>query len=83
MKRKRALVAAEKLEKAKKNPKDLFINQTDKYSAFDENGIPTLDKEGKELSKVHHIHLYYQGASKKVKKEWDTQKANYEKYLES
>lgn len=74
MKRKRALVAAEKLEKAKKNPKDLFINQTDKYSAFDENGIPTLDKEGKELSK---------GASKKVKKEWDTQKANYEKYLES
>lgn len=27
----------------KVNPKDMFKNQLDKYSDFDENGIPNLD----------------------------------------
>lgn len=44
------------------DPKTLFINQTDKYSAFNENGIPTLDKDGKELSK---------SLAKKLQKEWE------------
>ena len=34
------------------NPNDLFKEQTDKYSAFDEKGIPTHDNENKEISKV-------------------------------
>lgn len=74
MKKKRAAAAAEKAEKMKVRPQDLFLSQSEKFSAFDENGIPTLDKEGKELSK---------GASKKIKKEWDAQKSNYDKYLAS
>lgn len=74
MKKKRALAAAEKAEKMKVPPQELFLSQLDKYSAFDENGLPTLDKEGKELSK---------GGAKKVKKEWDAQKTNYDKYLAS
>lgn len=74
MKKKRAAAAAEKAAKMKIPPQELFKAMTDKYSAFDENGLPTKDQEGKELSK---------GAAKKVKKEWDTQKNNYEKYLAS
>ena len=34
------------------NPKEMFINLKDKYSKFDENGIPIADSEGKEISKV-------------------------------
>jgi len=41
----------EKLEKGKVKPEDLFRSETDKYSAFDEKGIATLDKEGNPLSK--------------------------------
>jgi cysteinyl-tRNA synthetase len=36
----------------KVKPSDLFKGSADKYSEFDENGIPTKDVEGKELSKV-------------------------------
>lgn len=35
------------------NPKEMFISQTDKYSEFNENGVPIKDKDGKELSKVN------------------------------
>lgn len=35
------------------HPKDLFKGETDKYSQFDEDGIPTHDKDGKEISKVY------------------------------
>lgn len=56
------------------NPKQLFIHQTDKYSVFNENGIPTLDKDGKELSK---------SLAKKLQKEWEKQNENYQKYLKS
>lgn len=48
----------EKEAKMKVDPKQLFIHQTDKYSAFNENGVPTLDKDGKELSKVFIFILY-------------------------
>ncbi len=30
----------------------MFLSQTDKYSKFNEDGIPILDKDGNELSKV-------------------------------
>jgi cysteinyl-tRNA synthetase len=33
------------------NPFDMFKSQTDKYSAFDETGLPTHDHKGKEISK--------------------------------
>lgn len=30
----------------------MYKHETDKYSQFDEDGIPTHDKDGKEISKV-------------------------------
>lgn len=42
---------AEKEAKMKISPKELFSTQTDKYSEFNEDGFPTKDKEGKELTK--------------------------------
>lgn len=55
------------------NPKEMFISQTDKYSEFNENGVPIKDKDGKELSK---------NQVKKVQKEWEKQNELYQKYLE-
>ena len=40
-----------KREKAKMPPQELFLRDTDKYSKFDVQGIPTHDKEGKEISR--------------------------------
>ena len=51
------------------SPQEMFLSQTDLYSAFDTDGVPTHDKEGKELSK---------SAYKKLKKEWEKQKKLYE-----
>lgn len=64
----------EREEQRKINPKDMFKNQTDKYSAFDEEGLPTLDNEGKEISK---------GMQKKLKKLQQQQEAKYSEYLKS
>ena len=61
----------ELLEKAKILPQEMFRTQTDLYSAFDENGIPTHDKAGEPVSK---------NVSKKLQKEWSKQKELYEKY---
>jgi len=30
----------------------MYKNEADKYSQFDEDGIPTHDQDGKEISKV-------------------------------
>ena len=46
-----ATLAAAKEALKKIPPSELFRRETDKYSAFDERGIPTHDVEGKELSK--------------------------------
>ena len=54
------------------NPKEMYTAQTDKYSQFDEEGVPTHDHEGKPLSK---------SSQKNLKKLWDKQKELYEKYL--
>ena len=43
----------------------MFKIQTDKFSKFNDDGLPTHDAEGKELSK---------GAVKKLQKEADKQK---------
>lgn len=64
----------EKLEQMKINPLDMFKSQTDKYSAFDETGMPTLDHEGKEVSK---------GQQKKLKKLQQQQETKYAEYLKS
>ena len=52
----------------------LSTGETDKYSAFDDRGLPTLDKEGKEVSK---------GQLKKLEKLWQAQEKTYKAYLES
>lgn len=41
---------AAKLAKAQVPPSEMFKNETDKYSAFDEQGIPTHDKDGEPIS---------------------------------
>ncbi len=51
------------------DPRDMFKSQTNMYSKFDEDGVPTHDAEGKELSK---------SGIKKLKKEWEKQKQLFE-----
>ena len=49
----------------------MFIHQTDKYSKFDDRGVPTHDIEGKVLSKLE---------IKKLNKIYEEQKKPYESY---
>lgn len=58
--------AEEQAARAKIRPQDLFKDE--RFSAWDENGIPTLDAEGVEVSK---------SARKKLQKQWDAQKKIY------
>lgn len=60
----------EKLEKAKLSPLEMFKN--DKFSEWDENGLPVKDKEGVEVTK---------SARKKLQKLWDQQKKLHDEYL--
>jgi cysteinyl-tRNA synthetase len=57
-------------EQAKINPRDMF--RTEEYSAWDEDGLPTKDKEGADVAK---------GKTKKLRKEWEKQKKLYEEHL--
>ena len=50
-------------------PEDMFKSQTDLYSQFDADGIPTHDAAGEKISKSGY---------KKLKKDWEKQKALYE-----
>ncbi|CAI2184081.1 12839_t:CDS:10 [Funneliformis geosporum] len=66
-----------RLEKGKLAAEDMFkdVNGEDgenAYSAFDEQGIPTLDGQGQELPK---------NRIKKFKKEWEAQKKLHTEYL--
>ena len=45
------LEALAKEEAKKLPPTEMFKKETDKYSAFDDKGMPTHDHEGKEISK--------------------------------
>ena len=51
-KAKAAAEAAEALEAAKIPPGEMFRKETDKYSAWDDKGVPTLLADGKEVPKV-------------------------------
>lgn len=72
--KKQAAAAANAAKEAQKkiDPKKMFLNETDKYSAFDENGLPTHDKDGKEISK---------GQTKKLQKLQQQQETRYKEYL--
>ncbi|XP_065574107.1 cysteine--tRNA ligase, cytoplasmic-like isoform X2 [Artemia franciscana] len=75
--RKKAEAAAKEAEKAALQaipPGDLFRKETDKYSQFDDKGLPTHDAEGKEISK---------GLKKKLLKKYESQAKVYQDYLQS
>lgn len=74
LKRQQELEQERREKEAKKSipPNQLFIKETDKYSKFDEKGIPTMDAEGKEISK---------SSRKKLEKAYEVQVKNYEEYL--
>ena len=63
---------AEKEERSKIPPNQMFLAETNLYSAFDELGMPTKDSSGEPLSK---------GTLKKLSKEYSKQKELYEKYI--
>uniref|UniRef100_A0A803TI90 Cysteine--tRNA ligase, cytoplasmic n=1 Tax=Anolis carolinensis TaxID=28377 RepID=A0A803TI90_ANOCA len=71
--RKKQEQEAAKLAKMKIPPGEMFKSEHDKYSKFDENGFPTHDTEGKELSK---------GQMKKLKKQYEAQEKLYKEYLQ-
>ncbi|KAG5450199.1 Cysteine--tRNA ligase, cytoplasmic [Clonorchis sinensis] len=56
------------------HPSEFFRNQVDKYSAFDDKGIPTHDLNGNELSKSQ---------LKKLKKVYDAQVKRHEAFVKS
>ncbi|XP_008556056.1 cysteine--tRNA ligase, cytoplasmic [Microplitis demolitor] len=66
--------ALEREESKKISPKEMFRSQTDKYSKFDDSGLPTHDNLGKELSK---------GQIKKLQKLQLAQEKKYNEYLSS
>lgn len=60
----------ERKKQAEILPSEMFKDET-KYSEYDENGIPTKDNEGKEISK---------SLKKKLQKQYEQQKKLYEEY---
>ncbi|KAK7590199.1 hypothetical protein V9T40_001812 [Parthenolecanium corni] len=73
-KEKRLAQLAEKEAQRKIPPTEMFKKETDKYSKFDDKGLPTHDTEGKELSK---------GLVKKLQKLQLQQEKKYTEYLNS
>lgn len=71
--RRRQEQEAAKLAKMKIPPSEMFLSESDKYSRFDESGLPTHDTEGKELSK---------GQAKKLRKLFEAQEKLYTEYLQ-
>ncbi|GAA94252.1 uncharacterized protein L969DRAFT_97424 [Mixia osmundae IAM 14324] len=61
----------EKLERGRIPPEQLYRSQTDLYSEFDSDGIPTQDAAGEPLSK---------GQLKKLKKGQETQRALHQDF---
>ncbi|CCH58369.1 hypothetical protein TBLA_0A05760 [Henningerozyma blattae CBS 6284] len=57
-------------EKAKISPKDMF-KTNENFSAWDEDGLPTKDKDGNDVTK---------SMLKKLKKQWEAQRKLYEEY---
>lgn len=70
-----AAAKAEALEAQKRIPPwELFRSETDKYSQFDEKGMPTLTKDGEEIPKAQQ---------KKLQKLYQAQEKKYNEYLKS
>lgn len=67
-----AAAAAAKAALRKIPPSEMFRMETEKYSLFDENGLPTHDQSGKEISK---------GQLKKLQKLQQAQEKKYNEYL--
>ncbi|ODQ54152.1 cysteinyl-tRNA synthetase [Saitoella complicata NRRL Y-17804] len=70
MKREAERKRLEKLEKGRTRPEEMF--KTKEYSAWDEQGLPTLDAEGQEIAK---------SKKKKLTKEFEQQKKLHEEFL--
>ena len=51
------------------SPQEMFRNQPELYSQFDEDGIPTHDAAGEKISK---------SGCKKLRKDWEKQKKLFE-----
>ncbi|XP_046665768.1 cysteine--tRNA ligase, cytoplasmic isoform X3 [Homalodisca vitripennis] len=68
--KRKEMEAAQALREAQKRvpPQEMFKSETEKYSLFDDKGIPTHDREGKELSK---------GQIKKLQKLWQAQEKKF------
>ncbi|XP_047372748.1 cysteine--tRNA ligase, cytoplasmic isoform X1 [Sciurus carolinensis] len=64
---------AAKLARMKIPPSEMFLSESDKYSKFDENGLPTHDAEGQELSK---------GLAKRLRKLYEAQEKLHQEYLQ-
>ncbi|CAG9090789.1 unnamed protein product [Plutella xylostella] len=75
-KKKQELLEAQKAKEELKKipPNEMFRKETDKYSKFDDKGLPTHDHEGKEISK---------GLVKKLQKLQLAQEKKYNEYLAS
>ena len=69
---KREAEAAAKAEKGRLNPKEMF--RSPEFSAWDDDGLPTKDKEGEEITKSRR---------KKLQKDWERQKKLHEAWTET
>lgn len=69
---KREAEAAAKAEKGRLNPREMF--RSPEYSAWDDDGLPTKDKEGEEITKSRR---------KKLEKDWERQKKLHEAWTET
>lgn len=67
-------VEAEREAQRRVAPHQMFRGDTDKYSQWDDKGMPTHDKEGKEVSK---------GQLKKLQKLYQAQEKKYNDFLAS
>ncbi|KPM06744.1 cysteine-tRNA ligase, cytoplasmic-like protein [Sarcoptes scabiei] len=64
--------SSKQIESPPIDPKEMFRAETDKYSRFDSQGIPTHDQNGEELTK---------SAIKKLLKRYQIQEKKYQSYL--
>lgn len=53
-------------------PQDMFRNMTDKFSQFDEQGIPTHDGQGQVITDSQR---------KKLRKQWQVQEKKHREHL--
>ncbi|XP_052738047.1 cysteine--tRNA ligase, cytoplasmic [Bicyclus anynana] len=76
LRKKQELLEAQRAKEEQKKipPTEMFKREKDKYSKFDDKGLPTHDHEGKELSK---------GLVKKLQKLQQAQEKKYNEYLAS